>query len=58
MDKKYHVVINYEGSIAFDVEAEDEEAAKAYAESLFEDLPEEELIAGLCDDWFIDAWEE
>jgi hypothetical protein len=55
--KKFNVVIHYEGGWSFEIEANDEEAAKEIAEEMFADIPDMDLIANLADVFIDDCWE-
>ena len=54
---KYSVVIHYEGSWHFKIEAKNEDEAIEIAESNFADLSAEELIANLADVFVDGCWE-
>jgi hypothetical protein len=56
--KKFNVNVHYEGGLRFEIEAENEDEAKAKAEEMFGDISDSELIANLADIFIDDCWEE
>lgn len=56
--KKFNIVIHYAGAFDVQVEAENEEQARIKAEQAFDEVSDNELIAGLADIHICDCWEE
>jgi hypothetical protein len=57
MKKMYRVVVHYEGAIAFDIEAENEEKAEQLADVYIGDIDDREFIANLCEIGVCDCYE-
>lgn len=57
MKKMYRVVIHYEGAVAFEVEADNEEKAELLAERYFDNMDDRELVANLADINVCDCYE-
>ena len=57
MKKIYRVIIHYEGAVAFEIEADNEEKAEQLAEECFDDMSEKELIANLGEIGVCDCYE-
>lgn len=55
--KTYNVVIHYAGAFDIQVEAENEEQAYQMAEQVFDEIPDQDLIADLADISICDCWE-
>ena len=47
MKRLYRVAIYYEGAIALEVEANDETEAQRFAEELFDEIDNREIVANL-----------
>lgn len=57
MKKMFRVVIHYEGAVAFEIEADNEENAEQLAEEYFDNMSERELIDNLADIGVCDCYE-
>lgn len=54
---KYNVVVHYEGTISYEVEAESEDEAKRIAETMFGDEDDRTIAAEIADVTACDCWE-
>lgn len=55
--KRYNVVVHFEGSIEYEVEADNEEKAKEKAEEMFGSESDAVIAAEIADCGICDCWE-
>lgn len=56
--KTYNVVVHYEGAFSYEVEAENEDAAKEIAMDMASAEPNDALDENIADMFVCDCWED
>ena len=58
MNKKYRVIIHFEGAMDYEIEASNEDEAKEKAKTMFAEEDDRIIISEIADSFICDVWEE